>query len=56
LYSLVPLIVIGLTGASWFTVVHTKCGVRPADVLGLVQGMISPDLIDNPVVCMGSEN
>jgi hypothetical protein len=55
-YSLFPLLAIGLTGASWFTVVYTKCGVRPVDVLGLVQGMISPDLIDNPVVCMGSEN
>jgi hypothetical protein len=56
LYSFFPLLAIGLTGASWFSVVHTKCGVRPADVLGLVQGMISPDLIDNPIVCMGSEN
>jgi hypothetical protein len=53
LYSLVPLIIIGLTGASWFQTA-AKCGVRPADVLGIVQGMISPDLIDNPIVCLGS--
>jgi hypothetical protein len=53
LYSLIPLIIIGLTGASWFKYV-ASCGVRPADVLGIVQGMISPDLIDNPIVCLGS--
>ena len=51
LYSLVPLLIIGLTGASWF---QSVCGARPADVLGIVQGMISPDLIDNPIVCVGS--
>jgi hypothetical protein len=54
LYSLVPLIITGLTGASWFQSVYQNCGVRPADVLGIVQGMISPDLIDNPIVCVGS--
>jgi hypothetical protein len=54
LYSLIPLVITGLTGASWFQSVYQNCGVRPADVLGIVQGMISPDLIDNPIVCVGS--
>lgn len=54
LYSLAPSIIIALTGASWFQSVYKNCGVRPADVLGIVQGMISPDLIDNPIVCVGS--
>jgi hypothetical protein len=53
-HSLVPLGIIGLTGAAWFNVLYHNCGVRPADVLGIVQGMISPDLIDNPIVCVGS--
>jgi len=55
LSTLIPLTLVGLTGASWFTMVYTNCGVRPADVLGMVQGMISPDLADNPVVCVGSK-
>jgi hypothetical protein len=54
LYSLIPSVIIALTGASWFQSVYKNCGVRPADVLGIVQGMISPDLIDNPIVCVGS--
>jgi hypothetical protein len=54
LYSLVPLIIIGLTGSAWFTVIYTRCGVRPADILGIVQGMVSPDMIDRPIVCVGA--
>jgi hypothetical protein len=54
LYSLVPTVIIGLTGAAWFQFVYNSCGVRPADVLGIVQGMISPDMVDNPIVCVGS--
>jgi len=50
--SLLPMILIALTGASWFTLVYKFCGVQPADMLGIVQGMISPDLIDNPIVCV----
>ena len=52
--SLIPILIATLTGVSWFKVVHTKCGVRPADVLGIVQGMIPSELIDNPIVCVGS--
>jgi len=49
-----PLLFIGFTGASWFTLVYKKCGIRPSDVLGIVPGMISPDLIDNPIVCVNT--
>ena len=52
--SLLPLFLTGSLGFSWFEFVYEKCGVRPADVLGIVQGFISPELIDNPVVCVGS--
>lgn len=52
--SLIPILITTFTGVSWFKLVQTKCGVRPADVLGIVQGMISSELIDNPIVCVGS--
>jgi hypothetical protein len=52
IHSLIPMILITLTGASWFTLIYTYCGVQPSDMLGIVQGMISPDLIDNPIVCV----
>jgi hypothetical protein len=52
--ALIPLIIAVLTGSAWFKLVYSKCGVRPADVLGIVQGMIAPELIDNPIVCVGS--
>ena len=52
--SLIPILITTFTGVSWFKLVQTKCGVRPADVLGIVQGMIPSELIDNPIVCVGS--
>lgn len=52
--SFIPLLITTVTGVSWFKLVQTKCGVRPADVLGIVQGMIPSELIDNPIVCVGS--
>jgi len=54
LYSLIPIVLMGLTGSSWFQIVYENCGVRPADVLGIVQGMIDPNLADTPIVCLGS--
>lgn len=45
-----------MTGYFFFSLLYTSCGVRPADVLGIVQGMISSDLIDNPIVCVGTPN
>ena len=55
LYNLIPLVAIGFTGAAWFNIVYHTCGVRPADILGIVQGFLSPNMIDTPVVCIGSE-
>ncbi len=54
LRSLLPLFLTSSLGFSWFNLVSEKCGVRPSDILGIVQGFISPDLIDNPIVCVGS--
>lgn len=54
LRSILPLFLTSSLGFSWFNFVSEKCGVRPSDVLGIVQGFISPDLIDNPIVCVGS--
>ncbi len=48
-----PILVCYFLGYAFFTLVKS-CGVRPADVLGIVQGMISTDLIDNPIVCVGA--
>ena len=53
-HSLIPLLIVGLTGASWFQIVYRSCGVRPTDVLGIVQGMISTVSADNPIVCVGA--
>ncbi len=54
LRSILPLFVTAMVGHSWFSLVYEKCGVRPMDVLGIVQGLISPELIDNPIICVGS--
>lgn len=54
-YSIFPITVVGLVGGSWFNLVYKYCGVRPADILGIVQGLINPDLIDNPIVCVGDK-
>jgi hypothetical protein len=52
--ALVPLSIAYMTGFGFFTLIYTSCGVRPADVLGIVQGLIDTKLIDNPIVCVGS--
>jgi len=54
LYNLVPLIYITITGYSCFQIVFKVCGVRPPEILGIVQGMIQPSSIDRPIVCLGS--
>jgi hypothetical protein len=54
LRSILPIFLTSTFGFSWFNFVYEVCGVRPADVLGIVQGLISPELIDNPIVCVGS--
>lgn len=52
--AVVPIGFAYMTGYFFFSLLYTSCGVRPADVLGIVQGMISSDLIDNPIVCVGT--
>jgi hypothetical protein len=52
--SLTHILITYGTGISFCYVLIKNCGVRPADVLGIVQGMISTDLIDNPIVCVGT--
>jgi hypothetical protein len=54
LYSGIPLVLIGLTGAAWFQFTYVSCGIRPTDILGIVQGMVNPDMIDNPIICVGA--
>jgi hypothetical protein len=54
MYNLFPLIYITITGYSWFKIIFEWCGVRPAEILGIVQGMIQPSSIDRPIVCVGS--
>jgi len=49
-----PIIIAYCTGFGFFGFLYKSCGVRPADVLGIVQGMIASDLIDNPIVCVGT--
>jgi hypothetical protein len=53
-YSLFPIAITVLSGASWFFLIYSKCGIQPADILGIVQGFIDQDLVDNPIVCVGS--
>ena len=53
--ALVPLLIAYFTGFAFFSLIYTSCGVRPADVLGLVQGLIDTKLIDNPIVCVGTD-
>ena len=52
--SITHILITYATGISFCYVLIKSCGVRPADVLGIVQGMISTDLIDNPIVCVGT--
>ena len=52
--AFVPVLIAGLTGSAWFQFIYKACGVRPTDILGIVQGMAPSQLIDSPIVCMGS--
>lgn len=53
-YNIIPVVITSLTGAAWFRILYKDCGIQPADILGIVQGMISPRMSDNPVVCVGA--
>jgi len=52
--AFVPLLIAGFTGSAWFNIIYKSCGVRPTDILGIVQGMVPTELVDNPIVCVGS--
>ena len=52
--AFVPLLIAGFTGSAWFNMIYKTCGVRPTDILGIVQGMVPTELVDNPIVCVGS--
>ncbi len=52
--TLLPIIGIATTSVAWFRTITTRCGVRPTDILGIVQNLISPDLQDSPIVCVGT--
>lgn len=52
--AFIPLLIAGLTGSAWFTLIYKSCGVRPTDILGIVQGMVPTELVDNPIVCVGT--
>lgn len=54
--SLFPMIYCILFGVSWYTFLTDSCGIPASDILGLVQGFISPTAITNPIVCVGSTN
>ena len=51
--TLVSLSLVAMTSVSWFSFLHRECGVSPVDTLGIVSGMINPNLADNPIVCIG---
>jgi hypothetical protein len=52
--NLIPMIGIATTSVAWFRTITSRCGVRPTDILGIVQNLISPDLQDSPIVCVGT--
>ena len=53
--SLFPILYCFLLGFSFYSVLTNSCGIPASDILGLVQGFISPTAADNPIVCIGSD-
>jgi hypothetical protein len=53
--SLFPMIYCFILGCGFYLTLTTSCGISAADILGLVQGFISPNAIDNPIVCIGTD-
>ena len=53
---LFPMLYCLLFGVAWYTLLTDGCGLSSSDILGLVQGFISPDLINNPIVCVGTDS
>lgn len=53
--SLFPMLFSVVIGFSYYALLTDSCGIPASDILGLVQGFISPTAIDNPIVCIGSD-
>ena len=53
--SLFPLCFTFLLGMAFYTTLTDSCGIPASDILGLVQGFISPNAVDNPIVCIGTD-
>lgn len=53
--SLFPILYCFLLGFSFYSVLTNSCGIPASDILGLVQGFISPTAVDNPIVCIGTD-
>jgi hypothetical protein len=53
--SLFPMLFCFTIGFSYYTLLTDSCGIPASDILGLVQGFISPTAIDNPIVCIGTD-
>lgn len=53
--NFLPMVFCALIGSYWYKYAEEACNLYPPDVIGIVQGLISPDLIDNPIVCVGNE-
>ena len=54
-YTVIPLFIVAWIGSSWYDFVYKNCGVNPPDVLGIVSGIIPPELLDTPMVCVGGD-
>ncbi len=52
--SLPSLIITGFVGSSFVHWIYNFCGINPIDILGIVQGLVNPDMLDNPIVCVGN--
>lgn len=52
--NLLPMIFCFVFGYTFYTLLTDSCGIPASDILGLVQGFISPDAITNPIVCIGT--
>lgn len=52
LFALIcPLSFVILTSFALYYYITLKCGVKPADMFGIVYDMVHPDLVNNPIVC-----
>lgn len=53
--TLTPMILCFFFGYAFYALLTDSCGIPASDILGLVQGFISPEAITNPIVCIGTD-